>query len=363
MMLKKIIYFFLIAVFLILGCDSGKNSKLRVSKNKIDPKKPLAWGSKQEIIVMSDEDEWKITEDILKRSLEKIVVTTEEESVFQLRKVSFDGMEQFYKHRNIIFLSILDSQSDISDFVRKHLAANSFKSAQERKGGMFTAENVWANDQQVVFLIGSDLERLKQLADFYKDRLFKTFRKRWDERISANIYSRGIIPYSAFSRYPWTVQIPKHYREFRRNDENNFISYIARLKDNPDRIIGIYWEKAETKPDMIQWMLDTRDRIGYEFYEGDIYDRKKTEMTKIKLNDQINAIKMYGHWGNLELFVGGAFRGYGFWNEEQKICYFIDNYVYFPEGYKLAGLEELELIAKTFQPKKINKKQSLKQEN
>jgi hypothetical protein len=350
--MKRFSYLILIAIVLICGCDSGKKSSLRVNKNKIDPKKPLAWGSKQEIIIMSDYEEWRSTEESLRSSLEKMVMTTEEETVFQLRKASYEGMEQFYKHRNIIFLSLLDSKSDISEFVGKHLAASALVSAKEQNGGMFTAANVWANDQQVVFLIGSDLDRLNQLADFYKERLFNTFRDRWDERISANIYSRGIMPYSTFRKYPWTIQIPKHYREFRRNDENNFISYIARLKENPDRIIGIYYEELDEKPEMTEWMLKTRDKIGYQFYDGDIFDHKKVVMTKKKLSENIEAVKMYGHWGNLELFVGGAFRGYGYWDEVNKICYFIDNYVYFPEGYKLAGLEELEIITKTFQPKR-----------
>jgi hypothetical protein len=52
--------------------------------------------------------------------------------------------------------------------------------------------------------------------------------------------------------------------------------------------------------------------------------------------------------------MGGVFQTYAFWDREFEMVYVIDTSIYFPAGNKLRYMIELEGIAKTIVPRRIN---------
>ena len=74
----------------------------------------------------------------------------------------------------------------------------------------------------------------------------------------------------------------------------------------------------------------------------------RTEKAKIAGH---NGWKISGMWINKKYTVGGAYQTFAFYDERTKRAYLIDNSVYFPEGYKLDALIELEVISNTLRLK------------
>ena len=104
------IFFWFVAVItlhsgIILGCSSqGDNGRTR-----FDPNKTMAWGSVQKISVFADDSVWKYAETPLRSSLERFYYTTENETYFDVERVGFNKIEQFYKFNNLIFFCNISS--------------------------------------------------------------------------------------------------------------------------------------------------------------------------------------------------------------------------------------------------------------
>ena len=102
-MKKLLIILLLISIFLI-SCSGEPDNK---SKRKVDVHKPMSWGHKQDIYVFADDNVWKYAEQHIRKSLERFQFTTENESIFTVKRTPMDKMEQFYKFNNLLFLADL----------------------------------------------------------------------------------------------------------------------------------------------------------------------------------------------------------------------------------------------------------------
>ena len=92
--MKKIAVLIIIAV--VMGCSSQGDS----GRTRFDPNKTMAWGSVQKISVFADDAVWKYAETPLRSSLERYFYTTENETYFDVERVGFNKIEQFYKFNN-----------------------------------------------------------------------------------------------------------------------------------------------------------------------------------------------------------------------------------------------------------------------
>ena len=370
---KLKILIFLLIIFTFVSCGKSSESKnqgrvrsqsisqvLAQKSNELvtDPRKPMAWGHQQTIYVFADNDVWTVNEPYLRYSLERYFFTTENEQLFEIKHGDIKNINQFFRFKNLIFLCDINSNQAVSQYVKDALPEQAILNVAERKSSMFMNNNLWANDQLVMFFLGDSAESIKNHLYNNNDTYFQIFKDRFISRITFQSQKLKGYKDSFFNEMPFKMYIPETYRVFRRDLENNFISFIWRSRENqeknPDKYISIYWEYADENPLNDNWLLKKRKDLAWKYYDEDEFDPDGV-MRGLKDFNQYEAWFMSGMWQNKKYFMGGAFQSFAFYNDDLKIVYLIDTSVYFPAGYKLRYLLELEGIVKTIMPKSIVK--------
>ena len=346
---RKIIGLFIL-VILLIGC-SGNDNKHHASGKKIDSRKPMSWGHKKTIYVFADKKVWKYAEQPLKQTLERFLFTTENEKYFEVKHVPIDEMEQFYKFNNLIFMADIQSDEKVSSYIKEIMGEQIKEEINADLVGMYPKENVWANDQFVLFMVGNSEENLLKLNILQAAETFDLFQDKLYERIKRQIYKYDVFSSNSFSAFPWELKIPKNYVLYKKDMENNFISFLARLRNSPDRYISVYYENMDEDRVGKEWIKKTRAEITWKYYDEDEFKDKDVRVERSKLG-KYRCWKLSGRWQNMKHAVGGAFQSFAIYDEQTKTAFLIDNSVYFPEGYKIPGLIELEIISRTLEIKK-----------
>jgi len=351
--MKRFLILLLLALTLI-SC-AQKEEKTRVTRNTTDPRKPMSWGHKQTIYVFADEANWRATESQLKRTLERVVYTTANEKVFELKRADYEDFNHYYKFNNLIFLADYSSYDDVSVYI-KEIMGDKVKDELEKNGvGIYPNENLWANDQFVLFIIAEDKQVLKKAVSYQLNEVYNLFKQKLDNRIGHKVLQYNSYKKTFFRNFPWEIHIPEFFRVFSRDDENNFIAFLARADDKPDRYEAVYFEDmAENEVDG-EWLKQKRTELFLKYYDGDEFYDHDVRLEKAILAGK-SCWKLSGKWQNQKYSMGGAFQSFAFYDKTQKKAYLIDNSVYYPTGEKLAHLLELEAISSTIKIKDLSKK-------
>jgi hypothetical protein len=310
----------------------------------------MSWGHKQDIYVFADDNVWKEAEEVIRNTLERYQFTTENEPYFMVKRAPMKDMENFYKFNNLLFLANLNSDRPVAAYVKKVMGDQIKQEINENSVGVFPQDNLWARDQFVLFLLADTEENLLKLNYEMANKTFELFKDVLFERIKTQVYKSKIYSSSTFKKYDWDLQLPKSYTLYKQDDANHYISFLARLRNKPDRYISVYSSPMATNLVNEDWLKKTRAELAWKYYDEDEFFDKDIRFERYELNG-FAGWKMSGRWQNKKYAVGGAFQCYGFFDETGKTAYLIDNSIYFPEGYKLAGLIELEVISNTFSVK------------
>ncbi|MDY6915874.1 MAG: DUF4837 family protein [Candidatus Cloacimonadota bacterium] len=350
--MRKLIVLFLLTLFL-LSCTNRSEDTYKPDIGKTDPRKPRAWGHKQTIYVFADDNVWKYAKQHLEDSLERYVFTNRNEKYFTLQRAPYEKIEQFHKFNNLIFFCDMQSNKPVSVFVKDKMGSQVEKDIQENSVGMYPIENLWANDQYVLFLVGNNEENLLKFNILQSNKIFELFQEKLYDRIARQIYNSKVYPESEFREFPWHLKIPINYVLYKKDLQNNFISYLGRSLNRSDRYVSVYYEKMPADSLNRKWIRKKRAELAWEYYDEDKFSKDTTQMSLYKLGNH-KGWKLWGRWQNEKHMVGGAFQTFAFYHEPSKTAYLIDNSVYYPEGEKLKELIELEVISRTIKIKNNN---------
>jgi len=351
--MKRFVLLLILALTLI-SC-SQKEEKPGVTRNNTDPRKPMSWGHKQTIYVFADEANWRATERQLRRTLEREVYTTANEKVFVLKRAVYEDFNHYYKYNNLIFLADYSSYDDVSVYI-KEIMGETVKAELEENGvGIYPNENLWANDQFVLFIIAENKQVLKKAVSYQLNEVYNLFKNKLNNRIAHKVLQYNSYKKTFFRNFSWEIHIPEFFRVFSRDDENNFIAFLARADDKPDRYEAVYNEEMKSDEVNGDWLKAKRLEIFKKYYDGDEFYDKDVRVEKYTLAGRAGW-KLSGKWQNPKFSMGGAFQTFAFFDEKQKKVYLIDNSVYYPTGEKLAHLLELEAISSTIKLRDLSKK-------
>lgn len=337
----------LLAVLCLAGCGDGSADRHVPGGHAVDPRKPLSWGHEHKVYVFADDQVWKYAEEPLRNSLERYYWTTENETYFDIQRVGIEEISHFYRFRNLIFLGHLDSGGEVSQYISRRLTESALNQVREEGVGLFTRDNLWANQQYVMFILGNNQENLLKYNLLQADTVFNMFKEKLYSFVAIRVYRQNIYPDAYFDDLLWSMRISENYVEYKRATEDNFVSYIARRKGDPDRYIAVYYENIQPEDFNRKWVKETRSRLAWDYYDEDEFS---TEDTRFKGSDFAGheAIKMWGRWQNRKYAMGGAFQTFAFYDQLNEKAWLIDNSVFYPEGYKLPALIEMEVISRTF---------------
>lgn len=352
----------MIAIFIIfitlISCSNENSGTEGINREKkIDIKKPMSWGHQQIVYVFADDNVWKYAETYLRNTLERYYFTTENELYFDIKRAPLNRMEQFYKFNNLIFLADMQSNEPVSTYI-KSIMGDSVEADITADGvGMYPQENVWARDQFVLFLLGRDERSLLELNIEMANETFRLFKQKLEERIAYQVFRQKIHDKSLFAEFPWELELPRNYQTYKEDKINQFISFLARLRNKPDRYIAVYWESMTENRIDDNWLKEKRAELFWKYYDEDEFQKRDIRIQSYNLGSQ-EGWKLSGRWQNKKYAVGGTFQSFAFWDAASKTAYLIDNSIYFPEGYKLAALIETEVISKTIRIKKPPEKEN-----
>ncbi len=339
-------------VLLVTGCDNGPSGR----KSSTDHKKPLSWGQSHRIFTYADNKAWDYGQLEIKKSLERQFFTTTNEVLFTVERHEISNIQTYYKFANLLFLCDVSSKQPVSEYVKGIIPEQVAMIGDSLPATMVAAKDLWAQDQRVIFMLGKDVEQLLLYTFENLNLIFDIYEGGEIERIKDVVYKLGLnneeIAYEK-EHYPWYMELPSQYRVFKRDDTHDFVSYLCRVKKYPDRFLGVYWEPMEENNVSKEWLYQKRREIGEKYYSGDTLVKDDVRKEKAEFLGY-SAYKLSGRWQNMKSFTGGTFACWGFYDEQQKMAYMIDNAVYFPEGEKLRALIGLEIISSTF--KTIDKK-------
>lgn len=339
-------------VLFFAGCDNGPSAR----KSSTDHKKPLSWGQSYRIFTYADNKAWDYGQLEIKKSLERTFFTTTNEVLFTVERHDISKIHSYYKFANLLFLCDVSSNKSVSKYVKELIPEQVATIGDSLPATMIAAKDLWARDQRVIFLLGRDLEQLLLCTFENLNFIYDIYEQGEFDRIEDLVYKLGLneteIAYEK-EHYPWDIELPSQYSIFRRDNAQHFVSYLCRVKKYPDRFLGIYWEPMEENDVSKEWLFEKRLEIGEEYYNGDTIKKEDIRQENTEFLGHA-AYKLSGRWQNTTSYTGGAFACWGFYDEQQKMAYMIDNAVFFPEGDKLRALIGLEIISNTF--KTIEKK-------
>ena len=355
---KNIISVFVLLILIIFGCGKSESTK----SYSTDIRKPISWGKSSVIFAFADDKVWDYGKLEILKSLEREFFTTTNEKLFTVRREDILQIKNYYKFANLLFLCDTSSNKPTSQYVKSIIPIQTSSLSDSIPADIIAVKDNWSQNQAVVFVIGKDIETLLLYTFEKSNVIFNIYKDSEMKRIRNLVYKPGFnkeeIEYQK-EHYPWHLDLPYQYLTFRRDDENNFVSYLLRVEKHPDRFLAVYWENMPEDNVNKQWLWNKRLELGKKYYEGDEFSPEDVTQENIHFLSY-DAYKLYGRWQNPNYFVGGAFTSFAFYDEKQKIGYLIDNAVFFPEGEKLRALMGLEIISKTFKTnyKGINEKKN-----
>jgi hypothetical protein len=344
---------FILLILVICGCNS-KSDRYTKYNDLQDSRKPISWGQDRVIYVFADDPVWLYAEKPIRKTLERSRFTNINESYFEVRRADIKNISQFYRFRNLVFFANTESNLPVSAFVKHTLPEKKVKEIQQNHVGLFKDENLWANDQEVVFIGGDNLHDLIRLESLQEETIFQIFSERLFHRVAYRVYQMPVLDASFFDGYPFTLQVPILYKLYKKDIPGRFISFLYRnlheSTDNPDEYIAAYYEMMDTNHIDKNWLIKKRSELAWKYYDEDEFKEEDINISKTVFNNK-EAWEISGRWQNKKYMIGGAFKSIAFWDSTKKTAILIDNTIFYPEGEKLTYLLELEAISHSFKMK------------
>lgn len=317
-------------------------------------RQPQTLGSFDRIIVLCDSTLYRNIEPELSAALQREILTPQPEYLFTLVNREPGDISDLKRYRNLLLVGTLESTGTTKGLLDQMLTEKARASVANGENVMFQKTNAWSKDQLLGVLVARDVESLKSRIVEEKDRLFDMFDSHTREVLGRTLYSgheKKDIEKQLLERHGWAVRVQHDYFVAIDSADARFV-WLRRL--GPQRWLSVYYEEVDD-PSILskEWIIETRNRLGREFWNGDVIvenDDIKANESKVNFNDRY-AIQVDGIWENEKMVVGGPFRSYGFYNESDGRLYLIDLAVLAPGERKFPYLRQLEAMAFTFYTK------------
>ncbi len=333
----------LLLLLVVAGCG-GKDGKSTLVKSK-------AYGENNEVHLFAGGQNLEAVRDSLLRSLTRTVTIVHEEPYFYPKFQPANQFQNFRLYRNLVLCGTTNGTDEISLLIAKNLAPEQVAAARNGGGEMFVAQDHYAQDQLIIYLLAKDPATLAELARERDGQIFDRLLKRYKERLGEELYKNAIIEDDFFANRPYRLKVPQYYNTWKDFKNERYLSLIHQPPSPPDKYISVYYEPMPVNRVDEDWIYQTRQDLGRKYMEGDqIYlDSHWVEAARIAGHQ---GLRLWGHWINEDKGgYGGGFQTWAFWHEPSQRAYLIDNIVLNPGGDKLPSLLELEMLSRSFELK------------
>jgi len=308
-------------------------------------------GSVDRIIVLADQGLWEKVGADAAAALERELFTPQPEKLFRITHRSPEQLGDLTRAAHILLLATLDSGGWTGDMLQQMLTGEGRSRVESDSSFIFKKKDAWSRGQLFVVVVGRDLVTLQRHLQQDREVIFDTFDEHADRLVLETLYERmeqKEIGKELAEKHGWGIRVPHDFFLAVDSVEAKFV-WLRRM--GPQRWLSAHWQRVEDPAVLSkEWLLETRARLASAFYEGDyVYQDEmiKVEMKEVEFAGRY-ALRLDGVWQNDTHGVGGPFRCYGFYNEEDGRIYMIDLGVLAPGERKWMYMRQLGAIASTF---------------
>lgn len=331
--------------------------------------RPEAVGKEGEIVVVTDSARWAgpVGDAIREYVAPYLGTLPAPEREFTLRRVSLTTsgvIDMVRKQKNVIFAAPLGDSTRESNFLRSRLDSAAVQTIMGGEVGVISREDLWRQDQQVVYILASTDERLVDVLTERGEDLRYTFNRVTRERMTEEMFEKGRQPeieQEMMEKHDFAINVQHDY--FTAIDTTNFVWLRRVITSESWRSVFIYYEDGFSPADLTpEWAVATRDSLTREWIQGnvggwvDVDERRELTSDNIDFLDRF-AYETRGLWHMvgedaggemIEYGMGGPFVNYSFYDQETGRVYMIDGMVFAPNYDKREFLRQMEVIAHTF---------------
>lgn len=350
----KNIAFGILLLFLI-GC-SGSSDK---SQNL-----PPASGRTGDVFLIMDSTQWKgplgkVLDSLFSQEMEGL---PRKESIFHMRWIDPRKLNFVLKQRrNLIFAVSLDKRTQGAAIIRQTFTPESLEKIKSDPN-LFsqTSKNVFAKNQEVLFLFSRTEAELIQQIRTHGKQLIDYFNLKERERMTTSLFKSGQLkglPQILRKNFNCELKVPFGYQLVQQ--EQDFL-WVRQINPKDDKDIFIarkkYTSQAQFERDSL---ISFRDKVcqKYLFEDPERLDTYLVTETTVPfipvITREVNfnkkfAVEMKGLWKTNTLTMGGPFTGFALVDEAQGMFYYIEGFTYAPGKDQREIMRELETILYTF---------------
>lgn len=259
-------------------------------------------------------------------------------------------------YKNVIVLGFVNGRDRASQEIRYQLGGEQMRVMPSRNLYFAVRENVYANNQNVIFLAGADRSYMQSSVPKEAPALRGQMEERNRERIRAHLFAQGrnVEDEARLRRQAgFQLQIPSGYsiRSMKENAEGDLGS-VEVLASRPTRSVVVFWKDVGSKPVDLsdrEALLALRRQWGL-FLDEALQDAFGFEWTLEMFRGE--------EWPMLDgLYeipaadLGGPFRTIFLHDPLSGRLYGINWLCFYPKGEKVTYLREVRAIADTFVPR------------
>jgi hypothetical protein len=353
--MKKTIHPFTFAVFISLILISCNKDWLG------DQTKPKGRGEPGEIILVLDSARWsgEIGSEFRKIFRASVDGLPRDEPLFDLRHVTpFDFKGILKNAKNLMLVVPINDMNKESVRMRNFFTRDAIDSMRSNNDiFLISRKNLFATDQQVLFIIGHNDASLEEKIKSNESSLVSFFNKVEEKRAYQRIYnvrSERLIMNNIAEKYHFEIQVPFGWKI--AEEEENFI-WLRQAGDQVDKNIFVAFkpylnENQFDNDSLIQWRNEIAGKYIYENPDK-INSYMITEplipptITEVNFNG-LYAKKMIGRWKTNNISMGGPFVSYVFVDENTNRMYYLEAFLYSPGVNPRELVRELDLNLNTF---------------
>jgi len=310
--------------------------------------KPASFGDFEKIVVFADSTLYNQMLTELEQTFDQFLYTPHSEKSFYLDLQPLALLDTYQTRRNLLFMGLLDGQDAVSKFMNTALSAQIKESVA--KGQIFEIfqSDIFATEQEVIFLPAVDIQTLKNRISDRKDIIFDKLDKSYMRRLENAMFLKGeqiVIEDYLSEEYGWKIKVQHDYRIVKETDDRNFV-WFRRL--NPDRSLFVYRFPYKNLDDEGAWLYNMRDSLTTVHFEADSIEKDDSYIQLVQFRGK-EIKKLTGIWQNHTHYIGGPFRTYAFADSSKTYMYLIDMSVTAPGERKKPYLDQLDVMANSFQ--------------
>lgn len=347
--------FFLILSFVTLLFSCGPGSGKNV---------PPASGLSGDMYLVMDSLQWTGP---LGRALDSIfnqemAGLPHNESIFNLRWINPSKLNFVLKQRrNLIFAVSLDQKGSGARIVKKLFTPASLeKIKSDPTSYVQTVPDIFARNQQVMFLFGNTEAELLGNVKKHGEELIEFFNRTERERLTETLFKSGTLKGVRTwvnKNFQCDVRIPFGYNL--AQSESDFL-WVRQINPKDDKDFFIASTAYTSQDQFLQdSLVSFRDKIckKYLFEDPAVSDSYLVTETSIPFipvqSRPINfnghyAVELRGIWRTNNKSMGGPFMGYAMVDQATKKFYYIEGFTFSPGKDQREIMRELETIMYTF---------------